>query len=77
MSIAGDPLIETARPFLRPIRTDDVDDLLGICSDPRVMAPFGGVLFDRRQMERWVQRNLDHQARYCYGLFSVVLKANG
>ncbi len=77
MSITGDPLIETARLLLRPMRADDVDDLLGIFADPRVMASFGGVLFDRRQMERWVQRNLDHQARYGYGLFSVVLKANG
>ncbi len=41
------------------------------------MASFGATPFDRRQMEQWVQRNLDHQARYGYGLFSVILKANG
>jgi RimJ/RimL family protein N-acetyltransferase len=28
-------------------------------------------------MEEWVQRNLDHQEQYGYGLFSVILKANG
>ncbi len=75
--ITHDPLIETARLLLRPMRADDVEDLLGIFADPRVMASFGGVLFDRRQLEQWVQRNLDHQARYGYGLFAVVLKANG
>lgn len=70
-------MIETARLLLRPMRAEDVDDLLGIFADPRVMASFGGVIFGRGQMERWVRRNLDHQARYGYGLFSVVRKANG
>jgi RimJ/RimL family protein N-acetyltransferase len=28
-------------------------------------------------MSRWLQCNLDHQAEYGYGLFSVVLKENG
>lgn len=69
-------MIETERLFLRPMRTDDVDDLLCIFSDPKVMASFGGILFERPQMERWVQRNLDHQAQYGYGLFSVIHKAD-
>ena len=47
--------------------TDDVDDLLTIFADPRVMASFGVGVFDRAQMERWVQRNLEHQQRYGYG----------
>ena len=58
------------------MRADDVDALLIIFSDPKVMASFDGVLFDREQMERWVQRNLAHQARYGYGLFSVFHRAN-
>ena len=28
-------------------------------------------------MMRWLQRNLDHQNRYGYGLFSVILKETG
>lgn len=59
------------------MRADDVDDLLTIFADPRVMASFGVGLFDRAQMERWVQRNLEHQQRYGYGLFSVIHKADG
>ena len=70
-------MLETARLLLRPMRVEDVDDLLRIFADPGVMASFGGDLFDRPQMERWVQRNLEHQERYGYGLFSVIYKASG
>ena len=70
-------MIETARLVLRPMRREDVDGLLAIFADPKVMASFGVGVFDRHDMERWVRRNLDHQERYGYGLFSVVLKANG
>jgi len=54
----------------------DLDGLLRIFSDPKVMESFGGVLFDRSKMEQWIQRNLDHQDQYRYGLFSVILKTN-
>ncbi len=70
-------MIETARLLLRPMRAEDVDDLLHIFADPKVMVSFGDILFDRQQMEQWVRRNLDHQGQYGYGLFSVILKANG
>lgn len=56
---------------------DDVDDLLTIFADAKVMASFGVPTFDRIQMIQWVQRNLDHQAEHGYGLFSVLLKTNG
>ena len=69
-------MIETERLLLRAMRPSDADELLGVFTDPKVMASFGGVPFDRDDMERWVQRNLDHQHRYGYGLFSVILKAD-
>lgn len=72
-----DPTIETARLTLRPMRAEDVDHLLPIFADPRVMASFGSALFDREQMEQWVRRNLDHQAQHGYGLFSVILRESG
>jgi RimJ/RimL family protein N-acetyltransferase len=56
---------------------EDLDDLLRIFSDPKVMQSFGGVLFDRARMKQWLLRNLNHQDQYGYGLFSVILKANG
>jgi RimJ/RimL family protein N-acetyltransferase len=55
----------------------DIDALLHIFADPIVMAAFDAAPFDRQQMEQWLQRNLDHQERYGYGLFAVILKANG
>ena len=70
-------MLETGRLILRKMTMEDLDDLLHIFSDPKVMRSFGGVLFDRERMKQWLLRNLDHQARYGYGLFSVILKANG
>lgn len=68
------PMIETERLLLRPMRAEDVDPLLRVFGDPKVMASFGVAPFDRDQMQRWVQRNLDHQDRHGYGLFSVILR---
>ncbi len=70
-------MIETDRLLLRPMRLDDVDPLLAVFGDPAVMAAFGVPPFDRAAMEQWVQRNLDHQTAHGYGLFAVILKANG
>src|SRR5258708_31025268 len=70
-------MIETPRLLLRPMQPLDVDALLHIFADPKVMASFGEPPFDRPQMERWVQRNIDHQIQFGYGLFSVILKSDG
>lgn len=69
-------ILETERLLLRPMRAEDVDELLAVFADPLVMAAFDGILFDRAQMTGWVQRNLEHQKQYGYGLFSIVYKAN-
>jgi [ribosomal protein S5]-alanine N-acetyltransferase len=69
--------IETARLLLRPMVAEDVEPLLGVFADPRVMAAFESEPFDRAAMERWVRRNLEHQARHGYGLFTVVLRESG
>lgn len=70
-------MLETPRLLLRPMRIEDTADLLHIFTDPQVLAAFDARPFDQQQMERWVKRNLDHQEQYGYGLFSVILKANG
>ena len=69
-------MIETERLILRQMREDDAEDLLGIFSDPIAMQYFG-VIFDRARMDQWVRSNLDHQDKYGFSLFSVVLKDNG
>jgi [ribosomal protein S5]-alanine N-acetyltransferase len=70
------PSIRTARLLLRPMQRTDADALLRVFGDPQVMAAFDALLFDRAQMERWVQRNLDHQVRYGYGLWTIVHAAD-
>lgn len=70
------PTLESPRLQLRPMRADDVDALLEIFTDPKVMASFGGDLFTPAQMEGWLNRNLEHQAQFGYGLFSVIRKAD-
>lgn len=71
------PTIETARLWLRPMQEDDFDALLRIFTDPKVMASFGGELFTPAQMHAWLDRNLDHQNQFGYGLFSVIRKTDG
>ncbi len=70
-------MIETERLLLRPMREADVEPLLRIFTDRNVMASFGVDPLDGAQMEQWAQRNLDHQDRHGYGLFSVILKETG
>src|SRR5262245_18795417 len=69
--------LETPRLWLRLMQPDDVEPLLAIFADPKVMAAFDAPPFDRAQMQQWVERNLDHQTTHGYGLFSVFLKSNG
>jgi RimJ/RimL family protein N-acetyltransferase len=58
------------------MRESDLDDMLRIFTDNSVMKSFGLESFSREQMKRWVDRNLGHQDKYGYGLFSVILKSN-
>jgi len=69
--------LETSRLYLRSMQPSDVDDLLKVFGDPRVMASFDEAPFNRAQMRHWMKRNLEHQDRYGYGLFSVILKSEG
>jgi RimJ/RimL family protein N-acetyltransferase len=69
--------LETKRLILRPMSETDLDALLLIFTDVKVMEAFDHPPFTREQMRRWLQRNLDHQNQYRYGLFSVVLKETG
>lgn len=77
MSDERTPAIETARLRMRPMLAADLDDLLAIFGDPRVMAAFDCAPFDRSQTSGWLQRNLNHQEEHGYGLFSVILRADG
>jgi ribosomal-protein-alanine N-acetyltransferase len=66
--------LETKRLVLRSMRQTDFDALYLIFTDSNVMAAFDHDPFTQEQMQRWLQRNLDHQKEFGYGLFSVNLK---
>ena len=66
--------IETPRLILRPMDASDLEALLEIFGDPKVVASFDAEPFDREQVQRWMQPNLAHQETYGYGLFSVIEK---
>ncbi len=66
-------MIETNRLFLRLMNENDIDDMLRIFTDKNVMKSFNLQSFSREQMKKWVDRNLNHQNKYGYGLFSVIL----
>ena len=69
--------LETPRLMIRAMEPDDLDGLWTIFTDQKVMASFNEPPFNREQMQGWLQRNLDHQNEYGYGLFSVFHKAEG
>ena len=77
MSNRVNPQLETERLILRPMLQTDLDALLLIFTDRNVMAAFDHDPFTREQMQGWLQRNLDHQNEFGYGLFSVILKETG
>jgi [ribosomal protein S5]-alanine N-acetyltransferase len=77
LSPVGTPsTLETERLVLRSMVADDLDDLLAIFGDAGVMAAFRAAPLDRKQVGRWLERNLDHQREHGYGLFAVCLRAN-
>jgi ribosomal-protein-alanine N-acetyltransferase len=69
--------LETPRLILRPMESSDLDALLEIFGDPQVMASFDAEPFNRDQMQRWMQPNLEHQEAHGYGLFSVIERVGG
>ena len=69
--------LHTKRLLLRPMLETDFAELHLIFTDRKVMAAFDHDPFTPEQMQRWLKRNLDHQAAFGYGLFSVILKETG
>lgn len=69
--------ITTARLELRPMRAEDAMPLLGVFGDPVVMRAFDRGPFTPGEMTAWVARNLEHQDRYGFGLFTIVLRETG
>jgi len=59
--------------YLRPLQMSDVDDLLGIFSDPEAMRYYPGTK-NRTEAEEWVRWNLRSYREHGFGLWAAILK---
>jgi ribosomal-protein-alanine N-acetyltransferase len=67
---------ETPRLILREFRTDDVEALYLILSDPAAMR-FYIKPFDRHGTEEWITRNRQRYTKDGHGLWAMILKSSG
>ena len=66
-------MLETERMVLRRMEMSDVDDLMGIFSDPVAMRYYPGTK-SRREAEDWVRRMLASYRDNGFGLWAAILK---
>jgi len=69
-------MIETARLTLREFRTDDLDALAQILSDPETMR-FYPAPFTSAEVAAWIERNRRRYERDGFGLWAMILKSSG
>jgi RimJ/RimL family protein N-acetyltransferase len=69
-------VIQTPRLILRKFTKDDVDNLLGIFSDPETMTYFPSTR-NRAETEEWIDRNLKSYEENGFGLYALELEATG
>jgi RimJ/RimL family protein N-acetyltransferase len=67
--------IETERLLLRPVRVDDVDDLVAMHADPLTRRVFGETARD--EVEEWVERSLREWRERGHGRLAIVDRESG
>jgi RimJ/RimL family protein N-acetyltransferase len=58
------------------MKQSDLEAIRKIFTDKKVLKSFNLKSLSDEQIKSWLERNLEHQEKYGYGLFSVVLKSN-
>lgn len=66
-------VLETERLLLRPFTVDDVDDLLGIFSDPEAMRYYPATK-GRQETIEWIDWNLRSYREHAFGLWAAIRK---
>ena len=66
-------VVETQRMRLRQLTRDDVENLLGIFSDPVAMRYYPSTK-TRSETEKWIHWNLESYQKYGFGLWAAILK---
>jgi [ribosomal protein S5]-alanine N-acetyltransferase len=69
-------VLETERMVLRKMDTSDVDDLMGIFSDPVAMRHYPATK-SRAEAEEWVRRMLASYRDHGFGQWVAILKKSG
>jgi len=69
-------VLETTRLRLHEFAKNDVDALLAVLGDPVAMQYYPAA-FNRKEVEEWIERNLDRYKREGYGLWAMLLKDSG
>jgi [ribosomal protein S5]-alanine N-acetyltransferase len=71
-----DNVLESDRMALRRMEMSDVDDLMGIFSDPVAMRYYPGTK-SRQEVEEWVRWTLESYRDHGFGLWVALLKDSG
>ena len=66
-------VLETNRLLLRPLTRDDVDDLLGVFSDPEAMRYYPATK-GRQETLEWIEWNLRSYSEHGFGLWAAIRK---
>jgi RimJ/RimL family protein N-acetyltransferase len=69
-------IVQSDRLFFRRITGGDVDDLSGMLTDPGVMYAWEHT-FSERQINEWIERQLDYYRYDSIGYFAAIAKADG
>ncbi len=67
------PVLETSRLVLRAFTPSDVDDLLGIFSDPEAMRYYPATK-GRYETAEWINRNLESYTDHGFGMWAAISK---
>lgn len=66
-------IIETERLYLRELNQEDFDSLCRILQDETTMIAYEGA-FTNKEVQEWLDRQMDRYLAYGFGLWAVVLK---
>jgi len=72
--------IETARLVLRPKTSEDLDAMCALYEDPDVAVWLGwgiGGEVDRAEAQRRLERHLEHERTYGFGMWAIVERSSG
>lgn len=72
----GIMILETKRLILREMTMEDITEISAILKDEKTMYAYEHGFSDQ-EVSDWIKRQLDRYEKYGFGLWAVILKANG